>query len=726
MDKTVTGNIVFRSAFSGGRPVRLSKETRLFCHESLEGRYGDEAMKTPFVTLDDIAGFEALSSFAKYDAAIRRICETAPLRITDHELVSGSATLGGAIFAQVPAQFGGNWIFPSINHLTTDFFTPVIKGVDHIESEVRKNMTREGLSDRQKEQYKSYISSLESMRIYHKRYMDELRAKRPDIYAYSKDVPFKAAGSFREAVQSLWFVFSFLRLTGNWPGIGRIDKLLGPYLERDLSEGKITMGEARELLASLFIKGCEWVRGVDAGRGSGDAQHYQNIVLGGTDRDGNDVTNDVTYIILDIVEELPIGDFPITVRFNERSPEKLYKRVSEVIRHGGGTVAVYNESTILNALERFGYSHEEASDFANDGCWEVQVPGATRFSYYPFDSLQILLNDTLKLNTDSLPSFDSFEDIKEAFFKNLEAHVDAIASSLINGHIVNPCGDPSKEVFRTFFPTSVIDLFENDCVERGLGYLDGGTRYNVIPPHIGGAADVANSLYAIKKLCYEDNIVSLERLLGILKADWEGDEYLRLYVRNRYKYYGNDNPEVDSIMAEILNRFSGFCEKYGTRHALWIPSGVSTFGRQLEWKDLRFAAPFGSKKGDILSGNASPTPGTDLEGATAVIKSYCAADLEKQVTGAALDVKLFPHTVSGDDGISAITGLIKGFQNLGGYFMQLDVADVDTLLEARKDPASYKSLSVRVSGWNARFVSLDDNWQRMIIEREAGGSVPCE
>ncbi len=724
MGNTEVKDVTFRSAYSGGRPVRLSKETRFFCYESLNGAYGDNAMTTPFVEMDGTEGFEEMSDYEKYDATIRKICETAPLRVTPFEKVSGAATLGSAVFAMIPAKFKGEFIYPSINHLTTDFFTPVFKGVDYLKARVDEKRKCEGLSERQISLLKSMKNTISSMELLHARYVELLEKERPDILEYAKDVPFKPAQNFKEAVQSVWFTFAFQRLTGNWPGIGRIDRILGSFLEKDLKEGKITLDEAREFIASLFIKGCEWVRGLDAGRGSGDAQHYQNIILGGTDENGNDITNEATYLILEVVEELPIGDFPITVRFNKKSPEKLYKKVAEVIRQGGGVVAVYNEETILQALTRFGYSGAEASDFANDGCWEVQIPGCTRFSYCPFDSLQILLNDTLKIGGEK-PEFESFEDIKKQFLKDLERNVDAIANDLLRGSIEELKDDPSEEKFRKLFPTTVIDLFENDCIDKSMGYLEGGTRYSVLPPHIGGAADVANSLYAIKKLCFDDKIMTLEKLLEILANNWEGEEYLRQYASSRYKYYGNDNPEVDSIYAEILDNFSDFCEKYGTKHALWIPSGVSTFGRQIEWKDRRAATPFGTRRGDILAGNASPTPGTDLEGATAVIKSYCAADLTKQVTGAALDVRLFPQTVSGSDGVEAISALIKGFQALGGYFMQLDVADVNVLLEARKNPKEYKSLSVRVSGWNARFVSLDDNWQRMIIEREAGGPVSC-
>ncbi len=148
-------------------------------------------------------------------------------------------------------------------------------------------------------------------------------------------------------------------------------------------------------------------------------------------------------------------------------------------------------------------------------------------------------------------------------------------------------------------------------------------------------------------------------------------------------------------------------------------SGVSTFGKQVEYAHTRPAAPFGKKKGAILSGNASPTPGSDIEGATAIIKSYCKADLKKQVSGAALDIKLHPTAVRGEDGTVGLMSLAEGFCELGGFFMQIDIMDPKILELAKKNPEDYKTLSVRVSGWNARFVTLDPEWQDMIIERSA-------
>ena len=219
----------------------------------------------------------------------------------------------------------------SISHLTIDFETVLKYGVDHIRREAEEAL--EKYRGTEKEAFaKSCLHCLDSFTIWHERYLEALKDLPEYVANYQnlKRVPFEPATSFYEAVQSLWFTFAFVRLCGNWPGIGRIDYLLGEYLERDLVSGILSLEEAREILAHFFIKGCEWICGGDYG--SGDAQHYQNIVLAGIDGERKEVTNTVTYLVLDILEELGISDFPTTVRLNRNSDEKLLRRVSEVMR----------------------------------------------------------------------------------------------------------------------------------------------------------------------------------------------------------------------------------------------------------------------------------------------------------------------------------------------------------------------------------------------------------
>ena len=707
------------TAFAG-RPHRLSERTRAFALESLHGKYGDEAMLTPHVDMDDVPGFSAWEDYDKYDAMIRRIAERAPLRITEQEYFCGAATLGSAMDHFVPAYYGGKEVFWSVSHLTVGFGSVLREGLDALEARIDariRTAEKENLPPRRQRFLRSLKNTLESMRLWHGRYLAALGG-REDMRSVLARVPFGPAKSFREALQSLWFTFAFIRLTGSWPGIGRLDQMLGDYLAADLAAGTLTLDAARELLASFFVKGCEWIRSAPP-KGSGDAQHYQNIVLGGLDETGRDITNDVTYLVLDVVEELGIGDFPIAVRLSSRSPERLFRRIAQVWRRGGGIVAVYNEDIVLKTLTDYGYPRSEALNFANDGCWEVQIPGKTYFTYLPFDALSILQRNVLGLGG-AHAQFSDFESLYASFRTELEKYVNMLCRETLLARTVGGEG----KVWKPSGPMSAVALFEEGCLEKALDYGDGGPVYNMISPHIGGAPDVGNSLYAIDRLCFRDKIISFDELLNALEADWEGYEQVRLYAKNKIVYYGNDG-EADAYTARVLGDFADILlarPHTDLTEGLLFPPGASTFGRQAEWSAQRFAAPSGSRRGEILSGNNSPAPGTDCEGATASILSYGKSPLTKLTTGSALDVRVSPASVSGENGIDALVALAKGFLRSGGFFMQFDVADAQTLRAAQRDPESYRTLSVRVSGWNARFVTLDETWQRMIIERTEGGA----
>lgn len=693
------------------RPIRLSKSTRKFAHDSLARVYGLDTLKVMAVRLDEAQGQEKLSRIQQYDLAIQKIAKEAPLRICDGERISGAATLGMAIDHLVPVTRNGAPIFDGVSHLTVDFETVLRYGMDHIEQ-----MARAALAQYKGTPREAFCASclhcLDAFRHWHKRYLEALDPL-PEYRANYENllhVPFGPARNFYEAVQSIWFTFAFLRLCGNWPGIGRIDYLLGDYLKNDLASGTLTRDEAREILAHFFIKGCEWICGNNPfSNGSGDAQHYQNIVLAGVDGNGNDVTNEVTYLVLDILEELGIGDFPTSVRLSKRTAPELLHRVAQVMRYGGGILAVYNEDLVIDALVKYGYAEREARNFANDGCWEVQIPGKTYFIYVPFDALQTLQRCTLRSYEQAL-DFSSFEELYAAFCADLSQKVEEIFESKSGFLPASGEGVP-----RT--PCTVVSLFERGCVENGLSYKEGGPIYNVVSPHIGGLADTVNSLYAIKRLVFDEKRLTLSALMRVLKDNWEGAEPLRQYVQNRYTYYGNDNDEVDGIAARLLADFAALCDSLNGKCGYRFPAGVSTFGRQLEWSPLRLASPHGRRSGEVLAANSSPTPNTDKTGATAIIRSYCKPDLSRLACGAALDLRLLPSSVSGEQGEQALVALMRGFVTLGGFFMQPDVVDAALLREAQEHPAEYQTLSVRVSGWNARFVTLSKEWQDMVIEQ---------
>ena len=312
-------------------------------------------------------------------------------------------------------------------------------------------------------------------------------------------------------------------------------------------------------------------------------------------------------------------------------------------------------------------------------------------------------------------NYDSLDELLDRYNAHLQEQVDVIYEE----RLLSLFADDSFR-YQKQYPCTVVSLFEHDCIEKGLSYREGGTGYTVISPHIGGLPDVVNSLYAMKKVVFEEKILSFREFMEILKNNWNDREDLRRRILREYSYYGNDNDEVDLIAADILNSFSDMCKKYDGDTPVRFVSGVSTFGRQVDWAPARMASAFGKKAGEVLAGNLSPTPGTDHNGANAIIKSYCKADLRKQYTGAALDIGFVPSNLETDNAVIAICGLIKGFLLLGGFFMQMDTVDAKTLLDAQKNPGDYPELSVRVSGWNARFVTMSKEWQDLVIERTMG------
>ncbi len=716
-----TDEIRFYSPMKEGRPIRTSEKTRQFAKESLDGKYGREALKTPFVTLTDTDG---LSPRQLYDCAITEIASGAPLRIvTDEdgavqELLCGAATLGAAIRHVVPATVDGtNAVCGSVSHLTCNFDRVVREGMDVYRSRILSRMEDASLTALQREVLQSQLNAWNAMKTYHTRYLDLLsvrmeQAKNDTEKAHCKAlydtlscVPFAPAKTFRQGVQSIWFTFSFIRLCGNWPGIGRMDLMLEDLYQNDLAAGILSEDEARELLAHFFIKGCEWIHLSD--RGSGDAQHYQNLVLGGVDENGIDRTGDVTRLMLEIVEEFPIADFPIAVRVGHASPAWIKTKMAEVIRHGSGVVAMYNEDLIIDSLVGFGYDLREARQFANDGCWEIQIPGRTRFIYRPMDLYGMFLREVLCLDADVPADYTDFDAMYAVFREKMDAVLDGFHAD--------------ADHFFGDSPSGVIDLFEDGCIEKARAYHNGGPVYNAFSPHFGGIPDTANAMYAIEKLVFEEKRISFAEFMQILKDNWEGHEPLRQYVRNHYTYYGNDSDAVDGIAARIIHDFVEDCRRVECRNDVLRPPGISTFGRQIEWREQRPASPHGFFRGDILAGNISPTPSTDMAGATAIIRSACKADYSRLTCGTVLDIKLDPKAVSGERGVTAIEGLLGAFLSLGGFFLQIDVVDNAVLLDAQAHPENHQSLAVRISGWSARFVTLDKNWQDMVIARSIQG-----
>ena len=694
---------------SAQKPHRLHESTVTLALRGLSGEFGRQ-----LVPADPALGAglprDGVTPEMRYALAVRLIAETAPLRILPEERIVGAATYREAAYHTTPINGG-----PSTSHLTLGFDRILSLGYQGLRMEIEQRRARKDLDAKGENILQAMLVCLDAAGIWHRRYIALLeerigqssgdqRAHYRQVLANLRNVPEHAPGTFNEAVQSLWFMFAFQRLCGNWSGIGRLDQMLGSYLERDLCAGRMTLDEAREILAHFWIKGTEWI-GRDEAPGSGDAQHYQNILLAGIDAQGQDVANDVTYLVLDIVEELHISDFPIGVRLSERSPDKLFRRVAAVQSQGGGIVSIYNEDVVIRGLVKFGIPLTEARGFANDGCWEVILPGKTAFGYRPFDLL-IPLQTTLGLDQDqgSAPAYHDFDEFYESFLyrigETLEAVHQGIDASFADGR-----------------PATLISLLIEGCIEKGRGYYDHGARYTILAIHAGGMADAADSLVVIKKLVFDERRLSLQEFTNILRANWENHEPFRLEIRKTLPAYGNDDTEADAMMIRLFHDYTELVGRTPFRNGVYRPAGISTFGREIEWRVHRKAMPHGFRKGDILATNFSPTPGTQKEGPLAAIKSYCKADFTRLPNGGPLEIRFHPSCVKDAVGIDSLAGILKAFIQLGGFYLNVDVIDAVLLRDAQKYPEKYPNLVVRIAGWCARFHTLNKDWQEMVIRR---------
>jgi len=692
-------------------PRRLSTATRQLAARALAGEFGRQMQPAAFTVAE--ANSQDLSADRRYALVVRAIAAHAPLRLVPGERIAGAATLLEAARHMLPASS-----FYSTSHTTIDFDRGLRVGYRGLRELIHGRLTRGGLDERGRDLLESMLICLEAAGVWHRRYVDALeqhvaasagttRAGYEEVLATLRRVPEEPPATFHEALQSLWFIWCFQRLCGNWSGLGRIDLILGPYLRRDLDAGRLTLDEARELLAHFWIKGCEWIGAPDpsGGHGSGGAQYYQNVILAGVDAAGQDATNEVTYLVLDIVEELHIGDFPIAVRVGARTPDGLLRRIAEVQRRGGGIVAIYNEDLILRALQRFGYPLEVARTFTNDGCWEILIPGRTAFIYVPFDALAVLQN-AIGLGPDNLqtPEAPDFETLYRLFIARLQEKIDFVQTTADRAFSGGP-------------PAPLLSIFVDDCLENGRGYHDRGARYTVLAPHAGGLPDTANSLLAIKTLVYDERRLSLRELVAILRRNWEGHETLRRQIQQQLVLYGNDDPAADAMMRRLYDDYVALAGAVHERAGVLRPPGISTFGREIEYREHRAATAFGRRQGDLLATNLAPTPGSDTRGPTAVIRSFCGMDFEKLPNGVPLELKILPDAVKGETGLLVLTALLRTFVALGGLYLHIDVVDTELLRDAQRHPDRYPNLCVRVSGWSAQFATMGRQWQDMIIQR---------
>lgn len=538
------------------------------------------------------------------------------------------------------------------------------------------------------------------------------RAELRHIAGNCRRVPARPPTHFWEACQAAWFAFFFLP-----DAPGRVDQYLYPCYARDREQGLLDRDFARELLCCLWIKYFESV-----GAASGVSAH-NHLTLGGVKPDGTDASNELTWLCLDVVEELRLLRPQVGVRWHRHTPPNLLRRAVRALRSGTGSPDFCSDEQIVPALVQVGVSLEDARDFSLSGCHEVIVTGKAQMgSVEGFINLPQVLRMALGLEPELQPPADlSTVATFEGLWQRLEESMDRVAEAAHRSAV-------GRDRAAAEQPGGNLQasLVVQDCIEKALGYTQGGARYNFCNWNLIGLANLADSLAAIRRLVFEERALSLPELVSILEADWEGQEVLRRRILNRFSHFGNGEEATDLLARQILVTFDRLLKKRtpfrGGKYILGTTAGGENM--HIEFGRVTGATPDGRRAGEPLADSIGAAQGRDRQGITSLLQSVASLPHRLLPTATTLNVKLDPKLLQNDAGVEAVAALIESHFSSGGQQIQFSFVNRKILLEAKEKPELHRNLMVRVAGYSAPFTSLWEDLQDEIIARTehvAGG-----
>lgn len=540
-----------------------------------------------------------------------------------------------------------------------------------------------------------------------------------EIAATLKRVPEHPAHTFREALQSIWLVYTVLHIESDPHAIllGRFDQYMYPFYKKDVEEGRLTEDEALELVATLWIKCTAIIKLMDSvtTRTFAGFPLFQNVTLGGQGTRGEDVCNDLTRIVLDAATAARVTQPSIGFRYHNKVDSDTLLKVCETIREGLGYPAIMNDNCIVPKHLVRGATLEEARNYCTN-CVETDVEGMTdsraHSGYVNFPKCLLLaLCDGFDPSTGRqvgprTGTPECFDDLMKAYEKQLAHFVRLIveAYDLIDGaHAI-------------YAPEPFISSLLDDCIERGLSRQAGGTRYNFSGIFGVGLASAADSMAALRKLCYDSEKVALDDMIDALKNDFQGAEEIRILCFKAPKF-GNDDDYVDLIARDLAHIFCKEVVSHPSmRGAFYIPE-LHSVSTHVYFGELTGATPDGRSAGVAFSDGASPVGGSDRNGPTASVRSMTKVDHQEVLQGVLFNQKFSPSLMNSPAAISLLSDYIRTWCDLGGHHIQFNIISTDSLRAAQKDPAAYRDLIVRVAGYSAYFTELNENTQNEIIAR---------
>ncbi len=559
----------------------------------------------------------------------------------------------------------------------------------------------------------------------------ERRLELQTIAATCRRVPAQPPRTFQEAVQSAYFVhlISQIESNGHSFSLGRFDQYVYPYYQTDLQAGRISRAQALEMLELLWLKlfSIIKVRPWDHTRFGIGYPTYQNVTIGGQTPNGQDATNDISYMVLETIRNVRLTQPNVSARLHTGTPDRFLLECAKTIKLGFGMPAIKNDEIIIPALLEKGVSPADAYNYAIVGCIEAAAPGKWGYRVTGMSFLNVLkiLEITLNNGVDprtglqllpgrgELTAFNTFEELYRAFYEQFmfytrtSFHLDAVA-------------DISLEELA---PDAFCSALVADCLQRGLTIKEGGARYDVVSGLQSGVTNVANALMALKKLVFDEKILTPAEVMAALAANFEneGGEVVRQRLLRAPKY-GNDIDEVDELAARVMQDYQAEMIKYHHSRYGRGPIGggyagsTSNISANVPLGAKIGATPDGRRAGEPIAEGVSAMHGTDASGPTTVMRSVSKLPTIRMLAQL-LNLRLSPAALADESGLKRLVTLLKGFRNLKVWHVQFNTIDTETLLAAQKNPEQYRDLVVRVAGYSALFVTLDKATQDDIIRR---------
>lgn len=537
-------------------------------------------------------------------------------------------------------------------------------------------------------------------------------------------VPAHAPRDFWEALQHYWFVHLGVTTELNpWDAFnpGKLDQHLFPFYQKGLEAGTLTREQAEELLQCFWIKFNNQPAppkvGVTAAE-SGTYTDFAQINLGGVKEDGSDAVNEVTYLILDVIEEMRLLQPSSSIQASKKNPDRFIKRAAKVIRTGFGQPSIFNTDVVVQEMIRQGKSILDARNGGTSGCVETGAFGKENYNLTGYFNMPKVLEITLNngvdprtgrkigLETGYATHFETFEELFDAYKKQLNYFVDI----KIRGNNV------VERLYANYMPAPFLSLLIDDCTAKGKDYHNGGARYDTSYIQGVGLGTMADAVTAIKYHVFDKKTLAMEELMTALRDNFGGHERVRQMLLNKTPKYGNDDDYADRVMMAVFEAyFNAIDGRKNTRGGIYrinlLPTTCHVY-----FGSVIGATPDGREARKPLSEGISPVQGADRRGPTAVIKSVAKMD-HVRTGGTLLNQKFTPQLLKDDEGLDQLVHLVRTYFKLDGHHIQFNVVDAATLRAAQKNPQQYRDLIVRVAGYSDYFCDLSEALQEEIIAR---------